>query len=67
MFRSAAQRFRRATLRVVVKTAVVVGGLELTTELPSKGRSSDFYHYLADQWVTPALRRFCNPEGTCVC
>ncbi|GKY90378.1 hypothetical protein MPSEU_000011800 [Mayamaea pseudoterrestris] len=62
MFQNAARRFRRATIRTVVGTTVVVGGLEYTTRLPSQGRSSEFYHKLSDDFVTPLMRRLLDPE-----
>ena len=60
------QRLRRRTVGAVVGTGVVLGGLEVTTHLPSQGRSSDFYHYLSDEWATPLMRTFLDPESTCV-
>lgn len=63
MFRGAAQSLRRTATRAVIKTVVVVGVVEVTTHLPTQGRSSEFYHYVADQIVTPTLRRVCGPEG----
>jgi hypothetical protein len=60
------QRLRRRTVRAVVGTGVVLGGLEATTHLPSQGRASDVYHYLSDQWATPLMRTFLDPESTYV-
>ena len=56
------QSIRRATLRTVVGGVVVVGTLEVTTQLPSQGRSSATYHSMADTVATPLLRYICNPE-----
>lgn len=53
---------RRTTVRTISGGAIVVGSLELTTNLPSQGRSSWFYHALADDWVVPAMRRLLGPE-----
>jgi hypothetical protein len=64
MFRGAYQRLRRATIRTAVNTTLFIGALEVTTHLPSQGRSSDAYHHLCDEWVTPFLRRFLDPECT---
>ena len=58
MIRSA----QRATARALFGGAVVVGTLEVTTHLPSEGRSSAVYHSLADQWVVPAMRKLLGPE-----
>lgn len=58
MFQRAMQSLRRATFR----TVIVVGAVEVATHLPSQGKSSEVYHYLADDWGTPLLRRFLNPE-----
>lgn len=48
----------------MVGTTIVLGTLEITTELPSKGRAAWFYHYLADDVATPLLRQFLDPEST---
>ena len=58
------QRLRRRTVRAVVGTGAALGGLEATTHLPSQGRSSDFYHYLSDEWATPLMRTMLDPEST---
>jgi dihydroorotate dehydrogenase len=58
MFQRAKQSLRRATIR----TVVVVGAIEVTTHLPSQGKSSELYHHLSDEWGTPLLRRLLNPE-----
>jgi hypothetical protein len=63
MIGSAARSVRRFTVRTVVGGTVVLGVAEWTTHLPSQGRSSAFYHTLSDDWVTPAMRRFLDPEG----
>ena len=57
MFKQALRSIRRATIRTLVGGTVVVGTIEVTTNLPSQGRSSDFYHTLADDFGTPLLRR----------
>jgi len=56
------QSIRRRTIRTVAKGVVLIGGLEITTHLPSEGRSSRFYHQVADEVVTPILRYISNPE-----
>jgi hypothetical protein len=60
---NAARSVRNVTVRTVVGGTVVLGVVEWTTRLPSQGRSSAFYHALSDDWVTPAMRRFLDPEG----
>ena len=53
---------RRATARAMFGGAIIVGTLEATTHLPSEGRSSAFYHAVADNWIVPAMRRLLGPE-----
>lgn len=60
--RSLLQSLRRTTFRTVVGGVVVVGTLEVTTHVPSQGRSSATYHALADRVATPLLRYISNPE-----
>ena len=62
IFQRAIQSLQHATIRTLCGGAVVVGTLEVTTHLPSEGRSSAFYHGLADNWVVPAMRRLLGPE-----
>jgi len=57
-----AQQIRRKVVRTVVTSAAVVGAVELTTHLPSQGRSSEFYHWLSDRVALPVLRRTLDPE-----
>lgn len=67
--RNAVSSVRRAAVRTVVGGTIVLGVTEWTTHLPTQGRSSAFYHALSDDYVTPAMRRFLDPEGaysTCV-
>ena len=49
---------KSAALRAGLGIAVV----EVTTHLPSEGRSSETYHYLFDSVITPAARKFLPPE-----
>ncbi len=56
------QSLRRTTIRTIVGGVVVVGTLELTTQLPSQGRSSTIYHAISDRIGTPLLRYVCSPE-----
>mmetsp|Transcript_23176 Transcript_23176/g.54968 ORF Transcript_23176/g.54968 Transcript_23176/m.54968 type:complete len:481 (+) Transcript_23176:92-1534(+) len=53
---------RRATVKTVVGTVVVVGTLEVTTHLPSEGRSSQLYHDIADKIIVPSMRTILSPE-----
>jgi dihydroorotate dehydrogenase len=55
------QKLRHAVVRTLATTIAVVGALEVTTHLPSQGRSSEFYHYISDQVALPILRRL-DPE-----
>lgn len=63
MFRESLRALKRRTIRTVVGATTLGIGLEVTTHLPSQGRSSAFYHSLCDEWVTPLLRQF-DPERT---
>lgn len=54
---------RTAFWRTVVPAGVAVGVLELTTHLPSQGRAAPLYHTVADEWITPLMRRFLDPES----
>jgi dihydroorotate dehydrogenase len=62
MFQQASRSLRRVASQIVVGGAVVVGTLEVTTHIPSEGRSSAFYHSLVDDWVVPTMRISLNPE-----
>ena len=66
MFRRAVQSVKRAALKTAAGGIVAVGTLEVTTHLPSQGRSSAVYHYVSDEWITPAMRALLDPEGKCV-
>eukprot|EP00985_Skeletonema_marinoi_P000267 scaffold82_cov107-Skeletonema_marinoi.AAC.2 len=52
------QQIQRTTLR----TAAALTALELTTHLPTEGRSSQTYHHLFDTIITPLGRRLFTPE-----
>lgn len=56
------QQVRRTVVRTAVTGVAVVGAVEVTTHLPSQGRSSEFYHYLCDNVALPILRKALNPE-----
>lgn len=56
------QQVRRTVVRTVVTSAAVVGAVEVTTHLPSQGRSSECYHWLSDRVALPVLRRALDPE-----
>lgn len=53
------QKIRSTAIRA---TAAVIF-VEVTTHLPSEGRSSLTYHYLFDHLITPWSRRLFDPEG----
>ncbi|KAL7535475.1 hypothetical protein ACHAXR_006509 [Thalassiosira sp. AJA248-18] len=53
------QKIRSTALRA---TAAIVF-IEVTTHLPTEGRSSLTYHYLFDHVITPLGRRLFDPEG----
>ena len=56
------QQIRRAVVKTAVSSVAVVGVVEVTTHLPSQGRSSEFYHKLSDEVGLPVLRRLLDPE-----
>jgi hypothetical protein len=62
-FREWSDRTKRRAVRTLVGALAGLGVLELTTHLPSQGRSSEIYHKVSDDWATPALRTFLDPEG----
>jgi dihydroorotate dehydrogenase len=53
---------RQSVVRTALAGTAMVVTVEVTTKLPSQGRSSLFYHYLADEIATPLLRRVLDPE-----
>jgi dihydroorotate dehydrogenase len=53
----------RKTARTIFGGVIVIGTIEVATHLPSQGRSSYFYHTLADEWIVPAMRRVLGPEA----
>lgn len=55
---SVKQQLRQVTLRTV--TALTL--LEVTTHLPTEGRSSQTYHHIFDNFITPLGRRLFTPE-----
>jgi hypothetical protein len=67
-FSSAGAGFAHRVRRVVQNSLVAVGGsilaLEFTTHLPSQGRASPVYHDLANNVVTPWMRKYLDPEST---
>ena len=46
-----------------IKATAAVAFIEVTTHLPSEGRSSLTYHHLFDNVITPLGRRLFDPEG----
>jgi len=52
------QKLRSAALRATAAITFV----EVTTHLPSEGRSSLTYHHLFDHFITPLGRRLFDPE-----
>lgn len=53
------QKIRSSALRATAAVAFV----EVTTHIPSEGKSSLTYHYLFDHFITPWGRRLFDPEG----
>ncbi len=57
------EKLQRITFRFVTGGTIFIGTTEILTKLPSEGRSSEFYHYLANDIATPFTRSLLNPEG----
>ena len=60
MFRS----IQRTLVKATSTGILVIGAVEVTTHLPSQGRSSETYHKWSDEIVTPLIRRWFDPEGS---
>lgn len=60
------RNIRNTSFKALGTGMVVFASVELTTKLPSEGRSSQLYHSLSDEVVTPLMRRLLNPEGVYV-
>lgn len=56
------RRVRNTVIKTAAAGTILVGTVEVTTHLPSEGRSSRFYHSLIDDMVTPLMRRVLDPE-----
>ena len=56
------RQLKRTALRATATTVGLGVALEVTTHLPSEGRSSEFYHTLSDGIVMPLVRLCLNPE-----
>jgi len=61
MFRNTT--FPKTLFKVFSTSLAVIGTIELTTHLPSQGRSSSTYHTLSDDYFTPWIRQLFHPEG----
>lgn len=57
------KQIRNTSLKAIGTSIVVVASIEVTTKLPSEGRSSQLYHDLSDKVVTPIMRTLFKPEG----
>ena len=62
MLRNVRTTVVRTTVRTVATTATLGLALEVTTHLPSEGRSSQFYHDVCDGVAMPLIRRMVGPE-----
>ena len=56
------QTLRSKPVKILGTGAAVIFTIEYTTHLPSQGRSSQLYHRVADEIVTPFIRTVLNPE-----
>ena len=53
---------KKTAVKTVTTTVAVLTAVELTTHLPSEGRSSKIYHKVSDEVMTPLMRKYLNPE-----
>ena len=56
------RQLKRTAVRATATTVGLGVALEVTTHLPSEGRSSEFYHTLSDGIVMPLVRLCLDPE-----
>ena len=56
------RQIRNTTLRAVGTSVALVTAVEVTTKLPSEGRSSQIYHTFSDEIITPFMRKVLSPE-----
>jgi dihydroorotate dehydrogenase len=57
------QQIRQSLLRTTTLSLGSLALLEVTTHLPSQGRSSEIYHSLFDDILTPLGRKLFTPEN----
>ena len=57
------RQLKRTALRTAATTAGLGVALEVTTHLPTEGRSSAVYHAAADGVVLPLIRLCLDPEA----
>ena len=53
---------RRSVVRTAAAGTAVVAAVEATTNLPSQGRSSEWYHWMTDEIGTKLMRTYLDPE-----
>jgi len=58
------KQIRNKSIKAIGTGVAIVAGVEVTTKLPSEGRSSQCYHDFSDKVVTPLMRTLLKPEGT---
>lgn len=56
------RQIRNTALKAVGTGVVLAATVEVTTKLPSEGRSSQIYHKLSDEIITPFMRKALSPE-----
>ena len=56
------RQVRNTVLKTATTGILVTTGIELTTRLPSEGRSSAFYHKFSDDVITPLMMAVTTPE-----
>mmetsp|Transcript_64850 Transcript_64850/g.76133 ORF Transcript_64850/g.76133 Transcript_64850/m.76133 type:complete len:466 (-) Transcript_64850:56-1453(-) len=56
------QQLKKPALKAAAASTAIILSIEVTTQLPSEGRSSKTYHKFVDSVATPFIRNFTDPE-----
>ena len=56
------RQIRNTAVKAVGTGIVLATTVEVTTKLPSEGKSSQIYHTISDEVITPIIRKALSPE-----